>query len=359
MPDPAIHRHIGLTVTSALLVLAAGCSPDRSEPAAGTAPRPDDVPRLHHAGLNSTDPAAAIEWYLALWPTAERARFAGRDAVAAEMYLVFREVDDPPAGRFDPVLGRSVPQSAFWHIGAFMNTTDSDALLAGIGSAHLPLHTGRDGETVWRSGLTPYSGIVDREALTSFEAAEPRPGGFSYVLAPDGVLFELTGGERTTPSMSHVHFFHEQPQCTANWYVEVMGMTLPPIRQDDGSTSPRPPYEPCEGTRGEPGWPSLEPAGTIRQPRGTVVLGNGSMSWYPRQCDAERCGVDEPLAPTRGQVIDHLGLSVQNLDAWYAWLVQNGVTVVEEPHDVEEGRVFTFEGPDRLAIELVEIASGP
>ena len=32
-------------------------------------------------------------------------------------------------------------------------------------------------------------------------------GGFSYVVAPDGVLFELTGGPDTRPSLSHVHFF--------------------------------------------------------------------------------------------------------------------------------------------------------
>ena len=235
-----------------------------------------------------------------------------------------------------------------------MNTTESDEMLAGIGSKHLPLFTGRADESVWRSGLTPYAGIVDAAGAESFEAAEPRPGGFGYVLAPDGVLFELTGGERTTPSMSHVHFFHEQPQCTANWYVEVLGMELPPLRGDDGSTRPRPLFDPCEGERGDPGWPSLEPTGTIRQPRGTVVHGNGSMSWYPRQCNAARCGTDEPLVPTRGQVIDHLGLTVQSVDAWFAWLSTQDVTVLEPPHDIDEGRAFMFEGPDRLAIELVE-----
>lgn len=317
--------------------------------------RPSDVPALHHAGLNSTDPDAAIEWYTALWPSARRGSFAGRAAVAAEMYLVFDRVDEPPPGAFDPELGRSVPQSAFWHVGAFLDTTDSDAMLAEIGSEHLPLFTGRPGETVWRSGLTPYAGIVDADGASSFEPAAARPGGFSYVLAPDGVLFELTGGARTQASFSHVHFFHEQPQCAANWYVEMLGMALPSIREDDGSTRPRPPYDPCEADRGEAGWPSLEPAGTIRQPRATVVHANGSMSSYPRQCDSSRCGSDAPLAPTRGQVIDHLGLTVESVEAWHAWLSDRGVPVVEPPHDIEEGRAFMIEGPDGLAIELVQL----
>ena len=162
------------------------------------------MPSLHHAGLNSTDTQTAIAWYLDLWPAAERSRFAGREAVAAEMYLVFNEVDEPAPGAFDAALGRSVPQSAFWHIGAFMNTTASDRRLAEMGAEHLPLYTGRGDETVWRSGLTPYAGVVDARGAASFEPADPRPGGFSYVLGPDGVLFELTGGPSTTASLSHV-----------------------------------------------------------------------------------------------------------------------------------------------------------
>lgn len=346
-------------LATCLCALLASCSEaERTAEQPAPSVRPTDTPSLHHAGLNSSNAEAAITWYLDLWPSAERSHFAGREAVAAEMYLVFEEVDEPAPGAFDPTLGRSVPQSAFWHIGAFMNTTSSDEMLAEVGSRHLPLFTGRASETVWRSGLTPYAGIVDAAGVMSFEPAEARSGGFSYALAPDGVLFELTGSERTTASMSHVHFFHEQPKCTANWYVETLGMALPPIREDDGSSRARPPFDPCAEERGEPGWPSLEASGTIRQPRGTVVHRNGSISWYPLQCDSARCGSDQPLAATRGQVIDHLGLAVESVDAWFTWLSGRGITVLEPPHDIDEGRAFMFEGPDRLAIELVEL-SGP
>ena len=347
-------------LTASLIVAMSlpGCGP---APAADAPPTtPPGTPSLHHVGLNSTAPAAAIEWYLTIWPTATRIEMDGRPTVAAEMYLVFNEVDEPPTGSFDPALGRPEAQSAFWHIGAFANTTDADATLAAAGVGHLPLYTGPDDEVgVWRSGLTPYQGIVDRGALASAAPAPPRPGGFSYLLAPDGVLFEMTGGPNTTPSMSHVHFFHEDPQCAANWYVEHLGMSLPPIRNDDGTTAERPSYTPCEADLGPAGWPSLERAGTIRQPRGTVVHGNGSMSWYPRQCVDGRCGADRPLVPSRGQALDHVAFAVTGLDAWHAWLVSNGVTILEEPHPFDRGRAFMFEGPDRLAIEFVEGMAPP
>jgi len=316
---------------------------------------PADTPALHHTGLNSTDPAAAISWHLRLWPSATRASFAGRPAVQAEMYLVFNEVRDSPAGAFDEALGRPSEQSAFWHIGAFANTTSMDVDLAAIDVPHLPLFVGpSDEEGVWRSGLTPYSGIVTRNQLATAEPAAQRPGGFSYVVGPDGALFELTGGPNTTSSLSHIHFFHEEPRCAVNWYVSNLGMTRPPVRNEDGTTSARLGDEPCQAELGQPGWPSLERVGTIRQPRGTVVYGNGSMSFYPRQCVLDRCGSAQPLVPSRGQVLDHVGFVVRDLDAWHAWLVAKGVTMLEHVHDIDEGRAFMFEGPDRLAIEFFD-----
>lgn len=326
-----------------------------SREAAPSPTRPDDVPALHHAGLNTVDAEAAIGWYLRLWPSAERSSFAGRPAVDAEMDLVFQEVASPPPGAFEPSLGRPAAQSAFWHIGAFANTTDMDERLSSIGVEHLPLYTGPDDEEgVWRSGLSPFGGIVTLARIPDEETVPPRPGGFSYVLGPDGALFELTGGPDTDPSLSHVHFFHEQPRCAANWYVEVLGMSLPPVRNEDGSTSAAEPWNPCESAPGEAGWPSLEREGTIRQPRATVVHTNGSMSFYPRQCVGQRCGTPRPLIPSRGQVLDHVGFSVKDVEAWASWLTASGVAILEEIRSVEGVRTFMFEGPDGLAIELVE-----
>ena len=135
---------------SLLLVIAVGCVSGSND--AQEAP-PVGVPELHHVMLNSVDPDAAIEWYLRLWPTAERTEVAGMPAVAAEMYLLFTRVSAPASGAFLPELGRPEEQSALWHIGAFVNTTNTDRQLSEIGVTHLPLMVGPDDEVgVWRSG---------------------------------------------------------------------------------------------------------------------------------------------------------------------------------------------------------------
>ena len=317
------------------------------------------MPRLHHVGLNSVDPERAIAWYLTAWPAARRTEVAGQPGIEAEMLLLFARVDAPPPGAWRSDLHRSEPQSAFWHIGATVNTTDMQARLRAAGIAHLPLYTSpTDTAGVWRSGLAPYAGTrtaAQLAAAGAADAAAPRPGGFSYVVAPDGVLFEFTGGPGTRPALSHVHFFHERPLCAANWYVEHLGMELPPLRDSTGAERPRPPWEPCDVPYGEAGWPSLEPIGTIRQPAGGVRFGNGAMQWYPRQCVGDRCGADRPLARSRGQALDHVAFTVADLDALLARLRLAGVTVLEEPHPFGDGRAAMIEDPDGLAIELVEL----
>jgi catechol 2,3-dioxygenase-like lactoylglutathione lyase family enzyme len=313
------------------------------------------MPRLHHLGLNSVDPARAIDWYLRVWPAAKRTTVDGQPAIEADMLLLFNKVDKPPAGAWRDDLHRSEPQSAFWHIGAFTNTTTVAARLQPLGIAHLPLFIApEDSRTVWRSGLAPYAGSLTAQQIAVAEAVPPRDGGFSYVVAPDGVLFELTGSPTTRDSFSHVHLFHEHPQCAANWYVANLGMELPPVRDSSGTERLRAPWNPCEAAHGEAGWPSLEPIGTIRQPNGVIRFGNGSISLYPRQCVDRRCGADRPLVPTRGQVLDHVAFTVVDFDALFERLRAAGVRVVERPHPFGDTRAFMIEGPDGLAIELVE-----
>jgi catechol 2,3-dioxygenase-like lactoylglutathione lyase family enzyme len=130
-------------------------------------------------------------------------------------------------------------------------------------------------------------------------------------------------------------------------------MELPPTRDSTGKESARTPWNPCEVKYGVAGWPSLEPIGTIRQPSGAVRFGNGTMSWYPRQCVNGRCGRDEKLVPSRGQVLDHVAFVVDDFDGLYAKLRQDGVRILESPHAFGDTRAFMIEDPDGLAIELV------
>ena len=61
-------------------------------------------------------------------------------------------------------------------------------------------------------------------------------------------LVEFNGTAETTELFhGHTHFWHEQPLCAANWYVEHLGLTLPPLRDPEtGAEAPRPPYDPCD-----------------------------------------------------------------------------------------------------------------
>jgi catechol 2,3-dioxygenase-like lactoylglutathione lyase family enzyme len=313
------------------------------------------APRLHHVGLNTVDVERAIAWYLKVWPSATRTTFAGYPAVQGDMLILFNKVDHPPAGAWRDDLHRAEAQSAFWHIGANINTTNIKDRLNAVGVFHLPLYISPSDstKTVWRSGLAPYAGTPSAARLATVEPAPPRDGGFSCVVAPDGVLFELTGGPGTRDSFSHIHFYHEQPLCAANWYVEHLGMELPPMRDSSGKESPRPLWNPCDVKLGEAGWPSLEPIGTIRQPSGSVRFQNGTMSWYPRQCVGTRCGRDRKLVPSRGQVLDHVAFTVDNFDALFAKLERDGVKILEPPHAFGDTRAFMIEDPDGLAIEIM------
>ena len=85
---------------------------------------------------------------------------------------------------------------------------------------------------------------------------------------------------------------------------------------------------------------SLAPGrGTVRRRGAGLVLPQG----------------DKPLAGTRGQLYDHIALSVTDLDAWVAKLRGEGVTFLEEPYKLGDTRAVMIEGPSREALELVEV----
>ena len=343
--------NLGLLTAARLMLVLVVCIAGTSSSTRGQ----PSLPRLHHVGLNSVDPERAIEWYLRIWPAARRTVIAGQPAVEADMLLLFNKVDAPPPGAWRHDLHRSEPQSAFWHIGAFTNTTDLATRLRPLGVAHLPLFTTpNDSVGVWRSGLSPHAGMLSAEQLRSAPTIPTREGGFSYVVAPDGVLFEFTGGPTTRDSFSHIHFFHEQPLCAANWYVRYLGMELPPVRDSSGNERPRAAWDPCEGAPGEAGWPSLERIGTLRQPSGSVRFGNGTMSFYPRQCVSVRCGAEQRLVPSRGQALDHVAFTVDSLDALYGSLRAAGVRVLRGPYRFGDTRAVMIEDLDGLSVELIQ-----
>ena len=69
-----------------------------------------------------------------------------------------------------------------------------------------------------------------------------------------------------------------------------------------------------------------------------------------------RCGpeLDRPLAPSRGQVVDHVAISYSDLDPLLAHLAAAGIPILEGPYPFGDSRAVLIEDLDGLALELVE-----
>ena len=171
-----------------------------------------------------------------------------------------------------------------------------------------------------------------------------RSGGFAYMQGPDNAIVEYAG-DHPAERFNHVHFFQEDPFCAQLWYQKHLNA---PVYA--GRTSPTPLTEAtCRVPRGlDRTFPALEPDGMFRTPSAAVVFGDVAFLWYMRQGDA-------PLVSPRGQVYDHIALSVTDLDAWVAKLRDEGVTFLTEPYQLGDTRAVMIEGPSREALELVEV----
>jgi hypothetical protein len=64
---------------------------------------------------------------------------------------------------------------------------------------------------------------------------------------------------------------------------------------------------------------------------------------------------DQPLVNTRGNLYDHIALSVSSLDAWMGKLRNERVSFLSEPYSLGDTRAVMIAGPSQEAIELVEV----
>jgi catechol 2,3-dioxygenase-like lactoylglutathione lyase family enzyme len=253
---------------------------------------------FHHVHLNSTDPAKAIDFYTRTFDVTKKTRLAGFEGIQSEnMYLLFNKAQSPPP---------TSPDSAIWHFGwgsAAMEADYQKHLASGV-TFHTPI-------TRLGSGLL-----------------------FAYMKAPDGALVEINTSN--TRAFIHVHLYSDAPLCAAEWYVKHLGASSRSQRSG-----------PCEVPFAAPS----EPLGVIRSPAATVRFGEISLIIYPRQ----RPG---PLVSPRGHVVDHIALSLPDLADALDRLRKSGVKVLEEPHPFGDGktRAAMIEGPDSIAIELIEAA---
>jgi hypothetical protein len=162
---------------------------------------------------------------------------------------------------------------------------------------------------------------------------------------PSGEIIEWSGNF-PAERFYHVHMFQEKVFCAEVWYQKHFNAGLSGRSGREGRNVTE---SDCEAPpMGEPTWLSTFPEGTRRSPLGGVKFDDVEMNWYQRQGK-------NPLVSTKGYVMDHVGLSVTDLDAWYKKLTAEGVTILEKPYRLGTSRAFMVEGPSRERIEVVEV----
>ena len=331
---------------------AGGSLTDPASVAAAALPEPT----FHHLHINAVDPAASLAWCKTVVPEGEVTDVAGFPAFAADgVYHLYSEVATPAPGGFDVDRHHAVPQSAFWTTGPSTDGLAFFERLTGLDPTgerfrFLPVYTGPDdAEGVLHSGLAPYGDrlltVAELEALAGAPPERgPNSQDFGYLVDPDGVLLEFNGNADTEDLFyGHLHFWHEAPLCAVNWYVEHLGAR--------GTVR-----DLCDVERGPVSYPSFFPSGLLRQPIGTVRVANTGLMWYTSQCRDGRCGDggDGPLVPSRGQVVDHMGLSYPDLDPVIAHLERAGIPILDGPYPFGDVRAILIEDLDGLALELIE-----
>jgi catechol 2,3-dioxygenase-like lactoylglutathione lyase family enzyme len=303
------------------------------------------TPGFHHLHLNSVDPDAAIEWYTRQFPCTSKGEWGGHRALKSDndVLILFDKVDKPA-----PLL----PQSAIWHFG--WHVTDSrrtvEAFKCRPEVKPMPLYREETGGEIAISSDT-WPNIGNTLGLTKAQIAEakakqvepPRVGGFAYFEGPDNALFEIAGNH-PQERFNHVHMWQEDPFCALIWYQKHLNAPLRPgydgtTLTEDDCTVPRHP---------ERTWPALKQEGMFRTPRAGVEFGDVSLIWYANQGDKK---LGSPL----GQLQDHFGLSVADLDAWVDKLKGEGVRFLAGPYALGDTRAVMIEGPSKEAIELVEV----
>jgi catechol 2,3-dioxygenase-like lactoylglutathione lyase family enzyme len=304
------------------------------------------TPGFHHLHLKSVDPEAAIGFYTRQFPSTRGGSWGGHPALFSpnDVMILFDKVDAPPP---------SEPQSAIWHFG--WHVTDSQAAVRRFKErpdvVMRPLYTSEEGGSVLISSDT-WPGEAGALGRTRPEIADARTrniqptrkGGFAYMSGgPEDALFEIAG-DYPQERFNHVHMWHEDPFCALLWYKTHLNA---PVRAGFPDTDLG--DDNCRVERGEDRtWPALNREGMFRTPRAGVEFGDVVLTWYANQAD-------RPLGPSRGQMQDHIALSVGDLDAWIAKLKTEGVRFLDGPYALGDTRAAMIEGPSREAIELVEV----
>ncbi len=298
-------------------ILASACAyaqaPEPARRASDTNPPPLIAgAQWHHVHINTTDPAASIAYYTKHF-NAQSARFAGvTDAVRVQQsWLLFTKVDTPPSTAHD---------TAIWHIGW------------GAPDPHAEFKRQTD---LGSKFLQPITDIAT--------GLGGRPGRFfyMYVESPDGTWIELNTARND--HFGHVHLFAADPIAAGDWYIKFFGARGRALSTPETPRTPR-----------------MSLTGLQVGPSSSLYLDDVNLIIYPIQYSQKVYAADwedgqTELASTRGNVNDHIGIAVPNLDAALEVMQAHGVKVTQPPREVPGKFKYAFiEGPDQIAIELIE-----
>ena len=325
-----------------VVVVLLAASTVTSWPALAQSPAAIAPMHVHHVHLNSVNPSAAAAYYPKAFPvSATKTTFNGYEAVkTGNVYLLFTKVNTAPQTEL------TGPQTSVWHFG--WNTPDSrkyDQEFRAKGLKIAQMWDAADGKLVDMSSDT-LPGLPTQEQILEMRAKGVKPtqeGGFGYLRGPDGALIENAQAGQVE-RFNHIHMYHEHPLCAIQWYVTHLGATMP---QGSGG-APAPLTGDCKLPYGPPTWPSFfKFPGFVREPSGSVLFDDISILIRPWPGGG--------LVSTRGHLVDHWALSVADLTPTVARLKSEGIKFLEEIHPWGSTRAAMIEGPDRVAIELVEV----
>jgi len=287
---------------SAMLLIGTGALATQSS----TVP----VAHFHHLHLNTTDPAAAINFYTTKFDC-EKARFAGLlDAVWTQnSWLLFTKVTEAPPWELT---------SSIWHFGwgaEDMKATYQKQIDSG------------------NRFFTPLTDISELARVPGFY--------YAYVEGPDHALIELNTASHHR--FGHLHLFSEDPVAAGEWYIKYLGA----VRRGNPST---PPSREPRFFRGHQVGPSI-----------SLMMDNVNIIIYPIEYSRKDYAThwkngQTAMSPTKGRVVDHIGFSFDNLADALERMRKDGVKVTDEIKSVANGKIkYAFvEGPDKTRIELVE-----
>jgi catechol 2,3-dioxygenase-like lactoylglutathione lyase family enzyme len=261
------------------------------------------VAHFHHLHLNTLDPKASIDFYTSKFDC-EKAKFVGHDAVwAQKSWLLFNKVKDPPPWELT---------SAIWHFG--WGAEDMKATY----QKQLAMNT---------KFFTP----IQQLGPTFY---------YAYVESPDHALIELNTANHH--HFGHLHLLSEDPIAAGEWYMKYFGATRRGNPKAPPSREPR-------FIRGFQVGPSM-----------SLMLDNVNIIIFPvqysKQAYADHWKGRTEMTSTQGRVVDHVGISFENLSDALEKLRKDGVKVTGEIQSEANGKIkFAYiEGPDKIRIELVE-----